>query len=37
MGEWLAAMKDSSLEEGSISTVDLKGAHIQESMIGGEV
>lgn len=37
MGEYLPAMKASELEEGAISTVDLKGTHLLLSKIGGEV
>lgn len=37
MAEWVSAMKASELEEGGISTVDLRGNHVLLSRIGGEV
>jgi 3-phenylpropionate/trans-cinnamate dioxygenase ferredoxin component len=37
LGEFVPALKLSELDEGSISTVDLKGAHILLSKMGGEV
>lgn len=37
MAEFVQAMKLSDLEEGSISTVDVRGTHILLSKLGGEV
>jgi len=37
LGEFVPAMKVDDLAEGAISAVDLKGAHILLSKIGGEV
>ena len=37
MAELVQAMKVSDLEEGTISTVDLRGSHILLAKIGGEV
>jgi len=37
LGEFLPAMRDADLAEGSISTIDLKGKHLLLSKIGGEV
>jgi nitrite reductase/ring-hydroxylating ferredoxin subunit len=37
LGEFVPAMKVSDLEEGTMSTVDLRGVHILLSKIGGEV
>jgi len=37
LAEFVQAMKLSDLEEGSISTVDVRGTHILLSKLGGEV
>jgi len=37
LAELVQAMKVSDLEEGTISTVDLRGSHILLAKIGGEV
>jgi 3-phenylpropionate/trans-cinnamate dioxygenase ferredoxin component len=37
LAEFVQAMKLSDLEEGSISTVDIRGTHILLSKLGGEV
>ena len=37
MGEFVPALKVADLAEGTMSAVDLKGAHILISKIGGEI
>jgi nitrite reductase/ring-hydroxylating ferredoxin subunit len=37
LADYVAAMKDSDLPEGTMSTVDINGKHILLARIGGEV